>query len=60
MASAYPLDSLDSRDANLDWKRLARTFQIQCEMHEIVLTTKATIAATRLLIAEADRILARC
>ena len=59
MARAYPLETFDTRDPNFDWKRLSRTFQMQCEMHETVLTTRATVAATRLLLAEADRILAR-
>jgi hypothetical protein len=38
---------------------LAWALQAQCEMHELVLITTETIAATRILIAEADRILAR-
>lgn len=60
MDQAYPSKPLDlnTRDPDFDRKMLAWTFHVQCEMHELVLITKETIAATRRMIAEADRILA--
>jgi hypothetical protein len=56
--TSTPLD-LDIRDPDFGRKILAWAFQAQCEMHELFLITKGTIAATRIMIAEADRILAR-
>ena len=49
---------LDCGDPDFRGQMLAWAFQAQSEMHETVLITKETIAATRVMIAEADRILA--
>lgn len=60
MAQAHPstpLD-LDVRDPDFHRRMLARAFQVQCEMKELILITEETIAATRVMIAHADRILA--
>lgn len=61
MAQARPAARLDlnNRDPDFDRKMLAWAFQVQCEMHELVLITKKTVTATKAMIAEADRILAR-
>lgn len=56
--TSTPLD-LNVHDPNFDRKMLAWAFHVQCEMRELVLITKETVAATKVLIAEADRILAR-
>jgi hypothetical protein len=48
---------LDVRDPNFSRDMLLWAFQTQCEMNHLILASKATIAATRIMIAEADRIL---
>jgi hypothetical protein len=55
--SAKPRD-LDIYDPDFGRKMLAWASQVQCEMHELVLVTKETIVSTRIMIAEANRILA--
>lgn len=60
MAKANLLMPSNIRDPDFDRRMLAWAFQVQCEMHELVLTTQETIAATKLMIAEVDRMLARC
>jgi hypothetical protein len=61
MVHAHPLTPLDFsiHDPHFDRKMLTWAFQVQCEMHETLLITRQTIAATKLMIAEADRMLAR-
>lgn len=46
-------------DPDFDRKTLAGAFQMHREMLQLVSITRDTIAATRVMIAEADRILAR-
>jgi hypothetical protein len=60
MAQARSSTPFDLEICNPDLHRiaLARAFRMQCEMHELFLITKETVAATRAMIAEADRILA--
>jgi hypothetical protein len=48
----------DHRDPDFDRKMLAWKFQVQCEMHELALITRETIAATKVMITEADKLLA--
>jgi hypothetical protein len=55
---AHPPLDLDSRDPDFDRKMLARASRVRCEMHELILLTKETIATTRALMAEADRMIA--
>jgi hypothetical protein len=52
------LRDFDISDPDYPKQVLAWALQAQCEMHELVLLTTETIAATRILIAEADRMLA--
>lgn len=58
MAQGQSLSYLDFCDRNFHHIALARAFQAQCEIREIILVTKETIATTRALVAEADRMLA--
>lgn len=58
MARGFLSIPLDTNDPNFDRKMLAWTFQAQCQMHELVLRTQETIAATKLMITEADRMVA--
>ena len=60
MAQAQPLHllDLDPRDPDFVRKALVQSFRARCEMHELVLMTKDTIATTRALLVEADRMLA--
>jgi hypothetical protein len=55
--TSKPFD-LDICDPDFGQQMLVWALQVQCEMHELVLNTKETIAATKAMIAEVDRMLA--
>jgi hypothetical protein len=59
MAKPHSLMPSDTSDPNFDRKMLAWTFRMQGEMHELIMLSRETIAATKLMIAEADRMLGR-
>jgi hypothetical protein len=52
------LRDLDVRYSNFDHNLFLWAFQMQCEIHELVLATRETIAVSRAMIADTDRILA--
>lgn len=54
----FPLD-LDIRDPEFPRKAISLTLQIQREFQETVIATKKTLAVSRELLADADRILAK-
>jgi hypothetical protein len=56
-ASCTPLD-LSIHDPDFGRNMLGWASRAKCEMHELCLMTKETIAATRVMIAEADRMIA--
>jgi hypothetical protein len=47
----------DVRDPNFGRDMCLWAFQTQCEPHELVVVSRETIAATRVMIAQADHIL---
>lgn len=49
----------DVRAADLAREMASWSFEFQCEVQELLLVSKRTIATSKTLIAEADRILAR-
>jgi hypothetical protein len=53
-----PLDTpFDSRDPDFDRKMLAFIGKARCDMDELVSISKETVASTRVMLAEADRML---
>ena len=58
VAHSHVPTNLDIRDRNFSRDMLLWAFEAQCEMTRLILASRATVAATRVMIAEADRILA--
>ena len=58
MAHARALLPLDIHDPNFARDMRLWALQTQSEIHDLVIASKNTIAATRVMIAEADRMLA--
>lgn len=56
-ASQLPRD-FDIRDPEFRHNLLLWSLATRCEIHELVLGTRKTIAASRLAMADADRVLA--
>jgi hypothetical protein len=57
--SQHLLSELDPKDPVFPGQGLAWAFQAKCEIMDLVLGSEDEIAASRALMAEADRILAR-
>jgi hypothetical protein len=55
--TSKPFD-LDVHDLDFRQEMQAWAFRVQCEMHEIVVTTKETISATQAMMVLLDRMLA--
>jgi hypothetical protein len=56
-AFSCPAD-LDIRDPDFAGKYLSWTHQLRCDMDELIAGTRATLAESRALLQEADRLLA--